>query len=235
MIVHEQINSLLRVRDLTRTYQIGQTKVYALRQISLDIFPGEMTAIVGRSGSGKTTLLNLLAGLDRPTSGEIWFKDQRLDNLAEPDLLNLRQHHFGFVFQSFGLLSLLSAAENIGVPLRMQHFTRSERERRVQAALEWVGLTRRAKHRPYEMSGGEQQRIALARALATDPELILADEPTGHLDSSTGRKILNLLRRIVVERGVTVVIVTHDPQVIEAVDVVHELHDGVLSVSRRLS
>lgn len=235
MNIAERIEPMLRVRDLTRTYQMGQTEIYALKHLSLDILPGEMTAIVGRSGSGKTTLLNLLAGLDHPTGGEVWFKDQRLDSLSEPDLLNLRQQHFGFVFQSFGLLPLLSAAENVGVPLRMRQLGRVEREGRVQDALEWVGLTRRAKHRPYEMSGGEQQRVALARALAANPELILADEPTGQLDHSTGRKILDLLRRIVAERGVTVVIVTHDPQVMEAVDVVHELHDGALLESRRLS
>ncbi len=233
MLIAERLEPLLHVRDLTRTYLMGQTEVHALKQLSLDILPGEMTAIVGRSGSGKTTLLNLLAGLDRPTTGEVWFKDQRIDTLAEPDLLRLRQHHFGFVFQSFGLLPLLSAAENIGVPLRMRQFARLEREQRVQDALDWVGLSRRAKHRPYEMSGGEQQRIALARALAADPELILADEPTGHLDHSTGRKILDLLRRMVVERGVTVVIVTHDQQVIDEVDVIHELHDGILSASKR--
>ncbi|MCC6804640.1 MAG: ABC transporter ATP-binding protein [Anaerolineae bacterium] len=234
-MIAQRIEPLLRVHDLTRTYPMGQTEVYALKHLSLDILPGEMTAIVGRSGSGKTTLLNLLAGLDRPTGGEVWFRDQRLDSLPEPALLNLRQQQFGFVFQSFGLLPLLTAAENVGVPLRMQHFGRAERERRVQNALEWVGLTRRAQHRPYEMSGGEQQRVALARALAAEPALILADEPTGHLDHSTGRKILDLLRRIVVERGVTVVVVTHDPQVMEAADVIHELHDGSLSESRRLA
>lgn len=165
---------ILRLRGVTRTYPLGSTEVRALKGVSLDVFPGEMTAIIGRSGSGKTTLLNILAGLDRPTSGEVWFKDQRVDLLNERELLRLRQEHFGFVFQSFGLLPLLSAAENIGVPLRIRQLARKEREYRVQEALEWVGLTGRSKHRPYEMSGGEQQRIAVARALASQPELILA-------------------------------------------------------------
>ena len=224
----EPVVPILHVRDLTRAYPLGETQVLALKGVSLDIFPGEMTAIIGRSGSGKTTMLNLLAGLDRPTSGEVWFKAQRMDLLHERDLLKLRQEHFGFVFQSFGLLPLLTAAENIGVPLRVRHFAHAEREQRVQEALEWVGLTKRSKHRPYEMSGGEQQRVALARALASQPELILADEPTGQLDSKIGRQIIGLLRRIVQERGMTVVVITHDPQVIVEADTVFELRDGVL-------
>ncbi len=228
MIAREQVDPILRVRDLTRAYPMGETQVLALKGVSLDILPGEMTAIIGRSGSGKTTMLNLLAGLDRPTAGEVWFKAQRIDLLDERDLLKLRQEHFGFVFQSFGLLPLLSAAENIGIPLRVRQFVRAEREQRIQEALEWVGLTKRAKHRPYEMSGGEQQRVALARALASQPELILADEPTGQLDSKIGRQIISLLRRIVQERGMTVVVITHDPQVVAEADTVFELRDGAL-------
>ncbi len=219
---------ILRMHEVTRAYPMGNTEVLALKGVSLDIFPSEMTAIIGRSGSGKTTLLNILAGLDHPTSGEVWFKDQRVDLLNEPDLLRLRQEHFGFVFQAFGLLPLLSAAENIGIPLRIRRLAREEREHRVQEALEWVGLTGRSKHRPYEMSGGEQQRTALARALAAQPELILADEPTGHLDSHIGQQIIDLLRRIVRERQMTVVVITHDPQVIAEADTIHELRDGAL-------
>lgn len=220
----------IRLRSLTRTYPMGETEVHALKGVSLDIYPGEMTAIVGRSGSGKTTLLNIVAGLDRPTSGEVWFRDQRVDQLSEPSLLKLRQTEFGFVFQSFGLLPLLTAAENISVPLRLRSMPQAERERRVQSALEWVGLAKRARHRPYELSGGEQQRVAVARALVTEPEFILADEPTGQLDSNIGRQIIDLLRRIVSERGKTVIVITHDPRVIAEADTVHELRDGALIV-----
>lgn len=219
---------IMRARAVTRAYPMDSTEVLALKGVSLDILPREMTAITGRSGSGKTTMLNILAGLDRPTSGEVWFKDQRVDLLSERDLLRLRQEHFGFVFQSFGLLPLLSAAENIGVPLRIRRLAQNEREYRVQEALEWVDLTKRSKHRPYEMSGGEQQRVALARALAAQPEIILADEPTGRLDSHIGRQIIDLLRRIVYEREMTVVIIAHDPQVIAEADTIYELRDGLL-------
>ncbi|MCK6580781.1 MAG: ABC transporter ATP-binding protein [Anaerolineae bacterium] len=229
----EGVKPIMRVRELARAYTMGEAQVLALKGVSLDILPGEMTAIIGRSGSGKTTMLNLMAGLDRPTSGEVWFRDQRIDLLNERDLLKLRQDHFGFVFQSFGLLPLLSAAENIGIPLRVRQFTRAEREQRVQEALEWVGLTKRSKHRPYEMSGGEQQRVGLARALASQPELILADEPTGQLDSKIGRQIISLLRRIVQERGMTVVVITHDPQTIAEADTIYELRDGALFDSQQ--
>ncbi len=233
MIVHEQVKAVMRAENLTRTYKLEQVDVHALKGVTLEIAPGEMTAIIGRSGSGKTTMMNLLAGLDHPTSGEVWFKDQAINHLSEPDLLRLRQAHFGFVFQAFGLLPLLSAAENIGVPLRMRHMGRSDRDQRVMDALDWVGLTKRAKHRPYELSGGEQQRVAIARALVAQPDVIFADEPTGQLDSATRDKIISLLRRTVIERKVTVVIVTHDPQVMREADRVFELRDGALLDQQR--
>ncbi|MEO8395772.1 MAG: ABC transporter ATP-binding protein [Chloroflexota bacterium] len=223
---------IIQARDLQRTYHLGGEDVHAVRGVTLDIHPQQMTAIVGRSGSGKTTFLNLISGLDRPTSGEAWFEGQRLDTLDEKSLLRLRQERIGFVFQAFGLLPLLSAAENVGVPLRMRGLPGKEREERVTEALSWVGLLERAKHRPYELSGGEQQRIAIARALAARPSIILADEPTGQLDSSTGRRILDLLRRLVIEQHMTIVMVTHDPQVIIEADVIHELRDGQLIDTR---
>lgn len=235
MTTQVRVEPILRVQNLFKSYMMGQVEVHALKGVTLEILSGEMTAIIGRSGSGKTTMLNLLAGLDRPTSGEVWFKDQAIDRLSESALLRLRQEHFGFVFQSFGLLPLLSAAENISVPLLMRHMARSEREQRITDALDWVGLLKRAKHRPYELSGGEQQRVALARALAAKPDLIFADEPTGQLDSATRDKIIGLLRRTVRERGMTVVIVTHDPQVMQEADRVYELRDGALYDSRRKS
>ncbi len=224
---------IIRARNLHRTYHLGGEDIHAVQGVTLDIPAGQMTAIVGRSGSGKTTLLNLISGLDRPSEGEVWFEDKRLDRLDEASLLRLRQERIGFVFQAFGLLPLLSASENVGVPLRMRSMARQEREERVIEALSWVGLLERARHRPYELSGGEQQRVAIARALAARPSIILADEPTGQLDSSTGRRILDLLRRLVVEQQITIVVVTHDPQVMLEADAIHELHDGRLIDTRR--
>ncbi|MEP7293111.1 MAG: ABC transporter ATP-binding protein [Chloroflexota bacterium] len=223
---------IIRVRDLHRVYQLGGEDVHAVQGITLHILPGKMTAVVGRSGSGKTTFLNLISGLDRPTSGEVWMDGQRIDQMDESALLRLRQQKIGFVFQAFGLLPLLSAAENVGVPLRMRGMSNQEREERVLQALTWVGLLERARHRPYELSGGEQQRVAIARALAAGPSIILADEPTGQLDSATGRRILDLLRRLVAEQHMTIVVVTHDPQVMLEADVVHELRDGHLIDTR---
>ena len=187
-----------------------------------------MVVIRGRSGSGKTTLLNLIAGLDQPTAGEIWIDGVHASKLNEKERVALRRQKMGFVFQAFGLLPLLSATENVEVPLRIAKLERREREARAAAALGAVGLAGRARHRPYELSGGEQQRVALARALVNHPRIILADEPTGQLDSHTGREIIALMRRLVDEQRITLLAVTHDPVVVEAADVVHELRDGKL-------
>ncbi len=226
------LEAVVRLEGVHRVYHLAGEDIHAINDVTLDIWPQRMTAIVGRSGSGKTTLLNLIAGLDKPTQGTVWVLGRNLNQLDERDLLALRLHKLGFVFQSFGLMPLLSARENVGVPLRMRGLPPAEREARVDEALAWVGLSDRAHHRPYELSGGEQQRVAIARALAEDPELVLADEPTGQLDTRTGRRILELLRRMVEERGVTLVIVTHDPQVMAEADVVHELRDGRLVNTR---
>jgi ABC-type lipoprotein export system ATPase subunit len=185
-----------------------------------------MVVVRGRSGSGKTTLLNLIAGLDQPTSGEIWVDGENVTNWSERQRVALRRTKMGFVFQAFGLLPLLSAQENVEVPLRIAKMERTERESRAEA----VGLASRANHRPYELSGGEQQRVAIARALVNRPKLILADEPTGQLDSNTGRDVIVLLRRLVDEQKMTLLIVTHDPVVVESADVVYELRDGKLVV-----
>lgn len=225
-------NPAIRVLNLERVYHLEGEDIHAVNNVSLEIWPQQMTAIVGRSGSGKTTLLNMIAGLDNPTSGEVWIGDRPLSQMDETARLALRRDTFSFVFQSFGLLPLLTAVENIGVPLRMRHMGRTERDQRVAEALDWVGLTRRARHRPYELSGGEQQRVAIARAIAARPQIILADEPTGQLDSQTGRRILDLMRRLVVERGITLVIVSHDPQVMHESDVIHEMRDGKLIETR---
>lgn len=196
--------------------------------ISLSVQQSEVLALVGRSGSGKTTLLNILAGLDRPTSGEVYFQGSRIDDMPESELIELRRHKLGFVFQSFGLLPLLSAHENVELPLRIAGFGHGERMRRAKRALELVGLTRRSHHRPYELSGGEQQRVAIARALACEPVLILADEPTGELDSITARSVFGLLRDLARGEGITVITCTHDRMVMEMADRVEELADGRL-------
>jgi putative ABC transport system ATP-binding protein len=222
----------IRTENLTRIYHLEGEDIRAVNGVSLAIYPHQMTAIVGRSGSGKTTLLNLIAGLDDPTEGGVWIMGKALREMDEKARLALRREQLGFIFQSFGLLPLLTAAENVGVPLRMRGVPSRQREAQVSEALEWVGLTRRARHRPYELSGGEQQRVAIARALAAQPHIILADEPTGQLDSQTGRRILDLLRRLVSERGMTLAIVSHDPMVMAEADVVHELRDGKLIETR---
>lgn len=219
---------LISVRDLRRIYQVGGEPVRAVDGVTVDFWPGRMAAVVGRSGSGKTTLLNLVAGLDEPTGGEIVIDGRNLTVMRETERIRLRRETIGFVFQTFGLLPLLTAQENIEVPLRMRSVARSERERQSAELLEWVGLEGRARHRPYELSGGEQQRVAIARALANSPRLILADEPTGQMDTQTGAQILAVLRRLVDEQEVTVLVVSHDPTVRVEADVVHELSDGKL-------
>jgi putative ABC transport system ATP-binding protein len=226
------LEPVISMANLDRIYHLAGEDIHAVNDVTLDIWPGQMTAIVGRSGSGKTTLLNLIAGLDEPTAGEVWVLGRKLNTMREKERLELRLHQLGFIFQSFGLMPLLTARENVSVPLRMRTMPIDEREHRIDEALEWVGLSERAYHRPYELSGGEQQRVAIARALAEGPALVLADEPTGQLDTRTGRRILDLLRRLVEERGVTLLIVTHDPQVMAEADIVHELQDGQLVESR---
>ncbi len=226
------IQPAISLSHVHRIYHLAGEDIHAVNDVTLDVWPQHMTAIVGRSGSGKTTLLNLIAGLDMPTQGEIWVLGRNVTQMNEKERLDLRLHELGFIFQSFGLMPLLNARENVGVPLRMRSLDPREREARIEEALNWVGLTDRMNHRPYEMSGGEQQRVAIARALAEKPELVLADEPTGQLDTRTGRRILDLLRRLVEERGVTLVIVTHDPQVMAEADIVHELRDGQLVETR---
>jgi len=218
----------IAVRNVSRRFELGAEEVWALRDISLAVEPGEFVALIGRSGSGKTTLLNLIAGLDRPTSGEIEVGGQRVDAMPERELTMLRRRQLGFIFQSFGLLPLLSAQENVELPLRIAGYNHRDRVRRASEMLELVGLAKRAHHRPYELSGGEQQRVAIARAMATEPSLILADEPTGELDSATATIVFGLLRDLARERGLTVVACTHDRLVMELADRVEELADGKL-------
>ena len=216
----------VEARGVNRLFKLGSEEVHALNGINLKVEPREFVALIGRSGSGKTTLLNIIAGLDRPTSGEVYLDGNRIDNLPESDLTKLRRRDLGFIFQSFGLLPLLSAQENVELPLRIAGFSHGDRVRLARNALDLVGLTRRSSHRPYELSGGEQQRVAIARAIATEPRLILADEPTGELDSTTARLVFGLLRALSREQDFTVVTCTHDRLVMEMADRVEELADG---------
>jgi putative ABC transport system ATP-binding protein len=214
--------------EVRRAFRTGAEEVLAVDGVSLDVAQGEMLAVVGRSGSGKTTLLNLLAGLDRPTSGTVLFEGRDLADLGERDLVDIRRYRQGFVFQSFGLLPLLSAHENVDLPLRIGGVGHRERRERVDEVLARVGLTRRAAHRPFELSGGEQQRVAIARALVARPQVLFADEPTGELDTATGQSISTLLRDVVRERGVTVVVATHDLALAGMADRVVEMEDGAV-------
>ena len=220
---------LITTVDLRRTYFLGSEQIDALRGINFNVMPGQFIAVVGRSGSGKTTLLNILAGLDKPTSGQVLFENRDIAEMGEHDLTELRRHKIGFVFQSFGLLPLLSAFENVELPLRIAGVRTRDREERTREALEIVGLWNRANHRPYELSGGEQQRVAIARAIVNEPPLILADEPTGELDSNNARSIFGLFKEMVEQRGISVVSATHDSTLLAMADEVKEIRDGQLS------
>jgi putative ABC transport system ATP-binding protein len=220
---------IVDVAGVNREFRGGSRVVHAVRDVSFTADRGELVAIRGRSGAGKTTLLNLIGGLDRPTSGRVTVAGHDLTSAGEPELLALRRGTIGFVFQSFGLIPILSAAENVGVPLRLAKVPPAEREERVSMLLELVGLGAHANQRPYELSGGQQQRVAVARALANDPELLIADEPTGQLDSETGRSIMDLLRALVRARGMTALVATHDASLIDMADRILTLRDGALA------
>ncbi len=217
---------LLQAQELTRKFGVGRTAVQALRGVSLDLAPGRVLAVRGRSGSGKTTLLNILGGLDQPTSGSVRINDQDLGKLSDRQLVLLRRTTIGFVFQSFGLIPFLSAAENVSVPLRLSRAKAKTRDERVARVLDLVGLTDHTAHRPAELSGGQQQRVAIARALAQSPQLLIADEPTGHLDTAQGLRILGLLRQIAESEGTAVVLSSHDKRVVDFADTVLNLRDG---------
>ncbi len=220
---------LISTIDLWRTYQLGSEEINALRGVNMTVMPGQFIAVVGRSGSGKTTLLNILAGLDKPTSGQVLFENRDIAAMNEHDLTEIRRHKIGFVFQSFGLLPLLSAFENVELPLRIAGVRTREREERTRQALDIVGLWGRAKHRPYELSGGEQQRVAIARAIVNNPPLILADEPTGELDSTNARAIFGLFKEMVLKQGISVLSATHDSTLLAMADEVKEIRDGHLN------
>ena len=216
----------LATESVVREFGDGDSAVRAVDEVTVSIAPGEFVALVGRSGSGKTTLLNLLAGLDRPSSGKVWFEGRDLSSLPEKELVGMRRQRIGFVFQSFGLIPLLSAFENVELPLHIGGVSWRERRRLANESLDLVGLLGRAGHRPYELSGGEQQRVAIARALVAGPSVVFADEPTGELDSVTAESIGGILREIGASRGVTVVTATHDLMLAGMADRRLQMADG---------
>ncbi len=201
---------ILTALEVSRVFGSGDTAVTALSAINLTVEQGDFLAVTGRSGSGKTTLLNLLSGLDRPSTGTVHFHGDDLAGLRESDLVDMRRHKIGFVFQSFGLMPLLSAQENVELPLHIAGRSWRERRQRANEALDAVGLGARARHRPFELSGGEQQRVSIARALVTQPEVVFADEPTGELDTATARSIAETLGEVAASSRATVIVATHD-------------------------
>jgi putative ABC transport system ATP-binding protein len=218
---------VIEARNLTKTYMMGEFEVRALRDVSFTISRGEMVSIMGPSGSGKSTMMNTLGCLDRPTSGEYILDGESVGEMNDDQLASVRNRKVGFVFQSFNLLSRLTALGNVELPLRYAGVTEGRRER-AQAALEAVGLKDRMSHRPYELSGGQQQRVAVARSLVNNPAIIMADEPTGNLDSKVGKEIMNLLLNLNKDLGTTLIIVTHDPNIAEQTQRVIRLRDGEL-------
>jgi putative ABC transport system ATP-binding protein len=222
-------NQLVRLTNVTKVFHRGSEDIPVLNNLTLEIAEGEFLALMGPSGSGKSTLLNLLAGLDRPTSGMLEVAGQRIDSLSRRDLAQWRSRHVGFVFQFYNLLPVLSAERNVELPLLLTKLSRAERKRHVATALEIVGLSHRANHTPRTLSGGEQQRVGIARAIVTDPTLILADEPTGDLDRKTGNGILDLLQDLNREHKKTIVMVTHDPHAAERASRQLHMVDGQLS------
>ena len=216
----------IRVEDVSRIYRVGQQERQALKAVSLSVWAGQIVVLRGRSGSGKTTLLNCIGGLDRPTDGRIWVAENEITRLAEQRLVQLRRQQIGFVFQSHALLPTYSARENVDLMLRLTKAPRSKRQERVEQVLQLVGLGKWLDHRPHELSGGQQQRVAIARALAPRPAVILADEPTGELDSATGQQILVLFRQIADVEKATILIATHDLAADTFADEVFHLADG---------
>jgi putative ABC transport system ATP-binding protein len=222
------VTAIIEIRDVSRLYRRGADEIHALEHVSLEIERGKFAALMGPSGSGKSTLLNLLAGLDRPSSGSVTVAGKRLSDLSDDQLAQFRAAHIGFVFQFFNLIPVLNARANVELPLLLTHLKKDERRARAQKALDIVGLGARADHKPSELSGGEQQRVAIARAIVSDPEILVADEPTGDLDAKNAIEILKLLRELSSEFQKTIVMVTHDSRAEPFVDEIHHLDKGVL-------
>ena len=224
--MHKRIISTERV---CRSFEMGGEVVRALTDVSIQVAAGALTILRGRSGSGKTTLINLLGALDRPTEGTIFFEDQEIGSLPENQRDELRRLHVGFVFQSIALISLMSAYENVEFALRVAGFDPNLRKQRAEQCLQFVGLQKRMFHRPNELSGGEQQRVAIARAICHNPKVVFADEPTAELDTHTGLQVVKLFRNLVEKEGLTVVMSTHDPSMVDVADHVYSLEDGEIA------
>jgi len=224
---------ILRVQNIKKSYQMGKVIVPALRGISFDVEESEFLAVLGPSGSGKSTLLHIIGCLDRPDEGEILFEGINILSLTDDELAELRLKKIGFVFQFFNLLPRLTALENVKIPLTLAGISDKEADERARNLLELVGLGKRLNHKPSELSGGEQQRVAIARALINNPKLVLADEPTGNLDTKSGWEIVSLMRKLNEELGQTFIVVTHDPQVAEAADRIIYLKDGLIEGIKR--
>ena len=223
---HAPAEPLMTVRGVERVFESGGRRIHVLKGIDMDLMPGQLVMLRGRSGSGKTTLLNLLGGLDVPTKGEIYFRGRPLHLLSDDERTMVRRKEIGFIFQAYALMPLLSAWENVELSLRIAGVPRDQWERRVAHCLDLVGLLKRAKHRPYEMSGGEQQRVAIAKAIARKPVLLLADEPTAQLDSQMGAVVMAAFQDIVAAEKITICMTTHDPTILEVADHVYEMVDG---------
>ena len=222
----EKREPVIQVKNLYKIYRVGENKVRALNGVDLKIYKGEFCSIVGTSGSGKSTMLNMLAGLEKPTKGEIIVAGEHLEKMSENQLVKFRREHVGFIFQSFNLLGTMDAVENVALPLVFRGVPKKERMEKADKMLDLVGLSKHKDHRPNEMSGGQQQRVGVARALVLDPEIIFADEPTGNLDSKTSAEVMRLMQRIVRERNQTLVMVTHDNHLASFADRIFHIIDG---------
>ena len=225
---------VIQVKNLYKIFKVGNTKVRALNGVDMTIYKGEFCAIVGTSGSGKSTMLNMLAGLEKPTKGEVIISGKHLERMDENQLVRFRRERVGFIFQSFNLLGTMNAIENVALPLTFRGMDKKTRETKAVKMLKLVGLPKHMKHRPNEMSGGQQQRVGVARALVLDPEIIFADEPTGNLDSNTSAEVLNLMRKVVQEQNQTMVMVTHDNHLAGFADRIFHIIDGkIVKVEER--
>lgn len=227
-------NAIVRVRDLYKSFTRGSEEIQVLQKLSLDVAEAEFLALMGPSGSGKTTLLNLIAGLDQPTGGDIWVGEDQISSMSESQLARWRTRHVGFVFQFYYLLPVLTAFENVELPLLLLPLTKEQRRRQVTTALDLVGLADRMTHRPGQLSGGQQQRVGIARAMVTDPTLIVADEPTGDLDKKSAEEILNLMEILRSQLGKTIIMVTHDPHAAERAQRILHLEKGQLVLDQDL-
>lgn len=223
--------TLVKLEDVSKSYWRDSIEIPVLHHINLEILSGEFVALMGPSGSGKTTLLNLIAGIDRPSQGKVIFEHEDLSTMSEGDLARWRSRHIGFVFQFYNLMPVLTAYENVELPLLLTKLNRSERKKQVETALAIVGLADRMKHYPNQLSGGQEQRVAIARAIVTDPDLILADEPTGDLDKQSAEEIMDLLAQLNKDFGKTITMVTHDPRAAEHARVIHRLDKGELETA----